>query len=185
MMKQIVFAVAAALGVTAFATPAHAVRFKWTVDYTGFFAEGAAISGSFVAEESAAADGIVSGDEFDSWMWNWSGNSDVEAFTISSANAEVVTLFGTPGFFVDGTANEVELADGLDQGTYISDEFGLDLEFLFVDNFAAGTTAFGDTAAAGSIMVSEPEQVPEPATIFGFLAVAGGFAVAKRQKQTA
>ncbi|MEM1242608.1 MAG: PEP-CTERM sorting domain-containing protein [Cyanobacteria bacterium P01_H01_bin.26] len=184
-MKQIVFAVAAAVGVTAFAAPAHAVRFKWNVDYTGFFAEGASISGSFVAEESAAADGIVSGDEFDSWMWSWSGNSEVEAFTISSANADIATLFDTPGFFVDGTANEVELADGLDQGTYTSDDFGLDLEFLFVDNFAAGTTSLGDTTAAGSIMVSEPEQVPEPATILGFLAVAGGFAAAKRQKQAA
>ncbi|EKU98978.1 PEP-CTERM motif-containing protein [Leptolyngbya sp. PCC 7375] len=184
-MKRIVFAAAAALGVTAFAAPADAALFKWSVDYTGFFAEDAFISGFFIAEGTAATDGVVSGDEFDSWQWSWSGNSEVDAFTISSSDGEFASLFDNTGFFVDGTPNELGLTDGLDQGLYSSDDFGLDLEFLFVDNFGAGKISDGDLTALGTISVSDPEPVPEPATLLGLLAVAGAAAVAKRQKQAA
>ena len=188
-MKQIVFAVAAALSVTAFAAPAQAALFKWSVDYTGFFAEDASINGFFIAEDAAAADGIVSGNEFESWEWNWSGNSEVDAFSISSSNGEFATLFDTPGFFVDGTPNELELADGLDQGSYSSDDFGIDLEFLLVEDFTAGafpfaeTVSFGDVTASGTISVSEAEKVLEPATLLGLLALAGTAIVSKRQRQ--
>ncbi|NEZ61483.1 PEP-CTERM sorting domain-containing protein [Leptolyngbyaceae cyanobacterium CCMR0082] len=184
-MKRIVFAVAATLGVTAFAAPADAALFKWSVDYTGFFAEDAFISGFFIAEGTAATDGVVSGNEFDSWQWSWSGNSEVDAFTISSSDGEFASLFDNTGFFVDGTPNELGLTDGLDQGLYSSDDFGLDLEFLFVDNFGAGAISDGDLTALGTISVSDPEPVPEPATLLGLLAVAGAAAVAKRQKQAA
>ena len=182
-MKQIVLAAAAALGVTAFAAPAQAALFKWSVDYTGFFADDAFISGFFIADGADAEDGIVSGDEFDSWEWTWSGNSEVDAFTVSSSDGEFATLFGNPAFFVDGTPNEV--GAGFDQGFYGSDDVGLDLEFLFVDNFADGTFTAGDVTAAGTISVSDPEKVPEPATILGLLTVAGAAALAKRQKQAA
>ncbi len=187
-MKQIVLAAAAALGITAFATPAQAALFKWSVDYTGFFAEDASISGFFVADGADAADGIVSGDEFDSWEWTWSGNSEIEAFTISSSDGDFAF---DPAFYVDGTPNEVGLADGLDQGSFFSDDYGLDLEFLFVESFTAGATpfegvtSFGDVTAAGTISVSEPEKVPEPATVLGLLALAGAAAMVKRQKQAA
>ena len=187
-MKQIVLAAAAALGVTAFAAPAQAVNLKWTVDYTGFFAEDASLSGFFVAEDTAAADGFVSGDEFDRWEWNWSGNSEVEAFTITSLIGEAESFFGEFGFFVDGTPNEP--AAGEDQGVYLSDDYGIDLEFLLVQNFTAGsnftgTTTFGDVTAAGTVTVSDPEVVPEPATLLGLLTLAGAAAMAKRQKQAA
>ena len=126
-MKKIVVAAAAALGVATVAAPAQALTFRWDVDYSGFFADGASITGSFIADETAAADGIVFGDEFDSWEWSWSGSSAVDAFSISSADGEFETLFDTPGFFVDGTPNEFELADGLDQGSYVSVRFRLAL----------------------------------------------------------
>ena len=190
-MKQVVFAVAAALGVTAFAAPAHAVRFKWSVDYTGFFADGASITGFFIADESAATDGIVTGDEFESWEWSWSGNSEVAAFSIPSSHGEFSTLFDTPGFFVNGTPNEVDFADGLDQGLYFSDDFSIDLELLIVEDYTAGTfpfaetASFGDLTAPGVISVSDPEIVPEPATLLGLLTLAGAAAFAKRQKQAA
>ncbi|MBE9070311.1 PEP-CTERM sorting domain-containing protein [Leptolyngbya cf. ectocarpi LEGE 11479] len=184
-MKQILLAAAAALGVTAFAAPAHAARFKWTIDYTGFFADGAAINGFFIADETAATDGFVSGDEFDTWEWTWSGNSEVEAFTLTSSNAEAETFFGDFGFFVDGTANVP--GDDASEGVYISDEAAIDLDFLFVDTFDSGAIASitGDTTAAGLVSVSDPEAVPEPATLLGLLTLAGAAAVAKRQKQAA
>ena len=189
-MKQIFLAAAAALGVTAFAAPAEAALFRWNVDYTGFFADDASISGFFVADETAATDGVVSGDEFERWTWNWSGNSEVAAFSISSSDGEFSELFGPIGFFVDGTPNEPELVDGLDQGSYTSADFGLDLEFLLVQDFTtghpfAGTTSFGDATAAGTVTVADPIPVPEPATLLGLLTLAGAAAVAKRQKQAA
>lgn len=187
-MKQIVLAAVAALGVTAVAAPAQAVTLKWTVDYTGFFAEDASINGFFVAEDTAAEDGFVSGDEFDRWEWNWSGNSEVDAFTLTSLTAEAESFFGEFGFFVDGTPNEPEA--GADQGLYVSDDFGLDLEFLLVQDFTSGspftgTTTFGDATAAGTVAVSDPEVVPEPATLLGLLTLAGAAAMAKRQKHAA
>ena len=185
IMKQIVLVAAVLSSAAVFVAPAQAALFKWTVDYTGFFAEDASINGFFVADDAATTDGIVSGDEFESWEWTWSGNSEVDAFTVSSSDGEFASLFDNTGFFVDGTPNELGLTDGLDQGLYSSDDFGLDLEFLFVDNFGADTTSDGDVTAAGTILVSDPEPVPEPATLLGLLAVGGAAALAKRQKQTA
>lgn len=183
-MKQLVLAAAAALGAAIFAAPAEAALFKWSVDYTGYFAEDASISGFFTAEGTAAEDGFVSGDEFDKWEWNWSGNSEVEAFSISSRGGELETFFGPAGFFVDGTPNVP--GEDPSEGVYVSDEAAIDLDFLFVDTFASGAIASvtGDITAAGTVSVSDPEPVPEPATLLGLLALAGA-AVAKRQKQAA
>ncbi|MEM6253554.1 MAG: PEP-CTERM sorting domain-containing protein [Cyanobacteria bacterium P01_D01_bin.156] len=189
-MKRIVLAASAALGVAAFAAPAQAAIFQWNVDYTGFF-DGASISGFFTADETAATDGIVSADEFEAWEWNWSGNSEIDAFSVSSTNGgEVATFLDTPGFFVDGTPNEVELADGLDQGFYSDADFGVDLEFLTVEAFSigspiTGTATSGTAAPTATIAVADPVPVPEPATILGLLTMAGAAAVVKRQKQAA
>lgn len=188
-MKQIVLAAVAAIGTTAVAAPAQAVTFKWNVDYTGFFSNGASITGYFVADESAADDGVVSADEFDSWQWNWSGNSEVDAFSISSSNGEFSTLFGVPGFFVNGTTNAVNLADNLEQGNYSSNNYNLDLEYLIVEDVTAGSPITGTTTygnlTAGSIAVSDPEIVPEPTTLLGLLTLAGTAAMVKRQKKIA
>ncbi|MEM7065597.1 MAG: PEP-CTERM sorting domain-containing protein [Cyanobacteria bacterium P01_B01_bin.77] len=182
-MKQILLAAAAALGVTAFAAPAQAARFQWNVDYTGFFADGASISGFFTADETAATDGFVSGDEFDTWEWTWSGNSEIAAFTLTSLTAEAETFFGDFGFFVDGMANVP--GDDASEGVYISDEAAIDLDFLLVDTFTSGAIASvsGNTTASGVVTVSDPEAVPEPATLLGLLTLAGAAVVAKRQKQ--
>ncbi|MEL6136625.1 MAG: PEP-CTERM sorting domain-containing protein [Cyanobacteria bacterium J06628_6] len=188
-MNKFAIAASAALGAVAIATPTQAADFKWTVEYAGFFAEDASITGSFVADETAADDGIVFSDEFSSWIWSWSGNSEAEAFSIDSSDGFVETSFGPVGFYVDGTPNEVDLADDLDQGLYVSDsgDTGLDLEFLFVENFDTGAFALGDLAASGAtISVSDPKPVPEPATILGVLTVLFGMgAAANRQKQVA
>ncbi|MBX2862590.1 MAG: PEP-CTERM sorting domain-containing protein [Leptolyngbyaceae cyanobacterium MAG.088] len=185
-MKQIVLATAAALGVTAFAAPAQAALFQWNVDYTGFFAEDASISGFFVADEADAADGMVSGDEFEDWSWTWSGNSEVDAFTISSDEGGDFDF--DPTFYVDGTPNEPGV--GLDQGLFFSDDYAVDLEFLIVEDFTGdnaltSAVTFGDLEAAGTVSVSDPEPVPEPATLLGLMALVGAATMAKRQKQVA
>ncbi len=186
-MKQIVLAAAAALGVTVFAAPAQAALFKWNVDYTGFFADGASITGFFTAEDTAAADGFVSTEAFDSWAWNWSGDSVSDPFSISSNDGgEIQTFFGPAGFFVDGTANVP--GDNASEGVYASGEATIDLDFLFVDSFASGfvtASVTGDVAAAGTVAVADPVPVPEPATVLGLWALAGAAALVKCQKQAA
>ncbi|MEM9265514.1 MAG: PEP-CTERM sorting domain-containing protein [Cyanobacteria bacterium P01_F01_bin.13] len=190
-MKKIVFA-ATALGVTAFAAPAQALNFRWDVDYTGFFAGGSSITGSFIADEAAATDGFVSTDEFDSWVWNFSGNGDVSALSISSdEDGEIQTFPGIDitGFFVDGTANVP--GDDAFEGVYASDTAVIDLDFLTVEDLAAGNPFSGGPFTSGDVTVSEaiavadPEVVPEPATLLGLLTLAGAAAMAKRQKHAA
>lgn len=185
-MKKIVFAAAAALGVTAFAAPAQAMNFRWNVDYTGFFDDGAAINGSFIATDTAAADGFVSTDEFDSWEWNFTSATDAVTVSSSDSGAEIQDFFGPAGFFVDGTANVP--GDDASEGVYASDAAAIDLDFLFVDTFASGfitSSATGDVTVSDAVSVSDPETVPEPGTLLGLLALAGVAATARRQKQVA
>ena len=190
-MKKIVFAAAAALGVVAFAAPAQALTFRWDVDYSGFFADGESITGSFIADETAAADGFVSTDEFDSWVWNFSGNSEVSALSVSSDEGGEIQVFpgiDVTGFFVDGTPNVP--GDDAFEGVYASDVAVIDLDFLEVvdvsgGNVFAGTATSGDVTLSESVAVSDPEVVPEPATLLGLLTLAGAAAMAKRQKQAA
>ncbi len=186
-MKQILLAAGAALGVAAFAAPAQAALFQWNVNYTDFFADGASIDGFFIADAAAAADGYVSTDEFEDWAWNWSGNSEVDAVSISSdEGGEIQTFFGPAGFFVDGTANVP--GDDASEGVYGSDSAVIDLDFLFVDTFASGFvtgSTTGDVAVSDGVAVAEPIPVPEPATLLGLLTLAGTVAVAKRQKHAA
>lgn len=180
-MKQILLAATAALGVAAVAAPAQAALFEWNVDYTGFFEDGSSINGFFRAEDTAAADGFVSTEEFDSWAWNFDGGS-----ISSDEGGEIQTFFGPAGFFVDGTANVP--GDDASEGVYASDSAVIDLDFLFVDTFASGfitSSATGDVTVSDGVAVSDPVPVPEPASLLGLLAMAGAAVVVKRQKSVA
>lgn len=200
-MKHVAFAAVAALGVFAIATPANAALFSWDIELTNWWEEegGGSLFGSFVADDSDASDGVVALDEIRSWTWDWSGNDSVSAFSISSRDEGAEIQFAdsaSSGFFVDGTSNQPGLLDGLEQGVFVGGsegEFVLDLEFLIVED---NTSAFpsGESAVSignvdselGSITVSEPTAVPEPATILGLLTAAGlGGMTLKRQRQEA
>ncbi len=190
-MKQFAFATAVTLGLTAIATPAKAAILGWDVEYTGWWEEvgGGSISGMFSANEEDAADGVVSIDEMRTWMWNWSGNDTVPAFSISSG-AGATTDFN-PSFYVDGTPNVPSLfeLDDLDQGVFISasGEEVIDLEALLVIANAGSLDDLviegNPTASQGSVFISEPEMIPEPATVLGLLALAGISAATFQQRQ--
>lgn len=132
---------------------------KFGVKYTGFWSDDAAVRGTFSTTEAATADGVVSLDELLSWNWNWTGNSDVAAFSIDSMTGTASALTPLGGFIIGGVNTPVDAsfsdADGIDQGLYESaaDQV-IDLGALLVEDFAAGTTAIGDASAAGSISVS-------------------------------
>ena len=173
-MKYFSLAVLLAIGTATIASPAHAA--KWSVDYSGWWEAdgGGSISGYFSAAEDDALDGIISIDEMTSWLWKWSGNDLVEAFTVSSGRAGSTADF-FPSFYVDGTPNLPSLIDGLDQGTFTSGSGNevLDLEFLFVTSFATGSEVLSvgnPDSTTGTITVQE---VPEPMTLMGLIALVG------------
>ncbi|NJL87521.1 MAG: PEP-CTERM sorting domain-containing protein [Leptolyngbyaceae cyanobacterium SM1_1_3] len=190
-MKHVVLAATAALSLVALAAPAEAALFSWNVEYTGWWeAEGGGtISGSLVAEEESALDGILSPDELTSWFWNWSGNDFVSAFSISSddpnAEIQVFDVGFDSGFYVDGTPNLPNLADDLDQAVFAAGDLIFDLEFLLVQNLATDGSSAGDPDASGLIAVAEPTPVPEPALLLSLLVSGAGAAALKRQKQAA
>lgn len=180
-MKRLACSLTVVLGMAAIATPTQAALFSWEIEYSGWWdAEGGgSVTGSLVADDADAADGIVSGDEITSWAWSWSGNDFAPAFEISSADSAAGTQF-VEGFFVDGTPNLPDFLDGLDQGTFFGGEAGeqlIDFEFLLVqadDPFPNGDpeVSAGDFAAeTGTIIVSDPTKVPEPTTVLGLLAL--------------
>ncbi|NJN85422.1 MAG: PEP-CTERM sorting domain-containing protein [Leptolyngbyaceae cyanobacterium SL_7_1] len=189
-MKPITLTVTAALGLITVAVPVQAAEFRWNVEYTGFFAEGASIFGNFVADEADAVDGIVSDDEFESWIWNWSGNTEIPAFSISSADGSIDSAFGA-SFYVDGTPNVP--GSGLDEGVYTSDSGTkiIDLSALLVEDldaginfpFGTGAIAQGNASVASAVNVSDPEIVPEPATMVGLVAVLAGMGMSAAQRQ--
>jgi len=124
------------------------------VDYSGFWGDEGSVQGTFSISEADAADGIASLDELISWSWDWTGNSDVAAFSLSSDEGSVTALIPPGGFKLDGTNtafdSNFEDADGLDQGVYesASGEQYIDLGALIVEDLAAGTVAEGDAAIA-------------------------------------
>ncbi|MGP1387380.1 MAG: PEP-CTERM sorting domain-containing protein [Thainema sp.] len=177
-MKHLVLGVVAGLGMGAIAAPAHAAFFSWDVEYTGWWdAEGGgSVVGSFVANDADAADGIISGDEIKSWSWSWSGNDFASAFDISSKDSAAEIQFIDGGFFVDGTPNLPNFFDGTDQGVFVGGDAGeniIDFEFLTIETIASGDVlefSAGDPfSTTGSVIVSDPTKVPEPATIVGLL----------------
>jgi hypothetical protein len=193
-MKYVALAAVASLGVVgAIAPPASAANFSWDIVYTGWWdAEGGGtVVGSIIADESAAGDGLISADELLGWSWDWTGNSFVSPFSISSEDAGAEVQF-FDGFYLDPTLNQPE--SGLDQGTFIGGDLGqyaIDFEFLIVaDDTTAfpfgGDVTFGDAAAAsGRVAVSDPTKVPEPATLLGLLALAGAGLTLKGRQQAA
>lgn len=191
-MKRFFLAVGLSLGLATFATPANAAIFAWDVEYSGWWEEsgGGSISGTIVADENDAQDGIISADELKSWLWNWSGNDLVPAFSFSSQEAGAITDFDS-SFYVDGRLNQPNLLDGLDQGTFTSGSGNevLDLEYLFAISFANNVESFSPgnvNSTVGTVTVADPVPVPEPTAGFGLFALAGlGAAILKRQKQKA
>lgn len=191
-MKRFALAVGLGLGLATLAAPANAALFAWDIEYSGWWEEsgGGSIFGTIVADDSDAEDGIVSGDELKSWLWSWSGNDVVPAFSFSSQEAGATVDFDA-GFYVDGRLNQPGLLDGLDQGTFTSGSGNevLDLEFLFAISFTDNVESFSEgniESATGTVAVSDPVPVPEPTSILGLLALAGvGAAALKRQKQIA
>lgn len=133
----------------------------FAVDYSGFWGDEGSIKGSFSINEADAEDGIASLDELISWSWNWTGNSDAAAFSLSSDEGSVSALLPPGGFLLDGSNTPFDDlgndADGYDQGLFEADSGDqiLDLGALVVEDFAAGTFAEGDPTLAGtSISVS-------------------------------
>lgn len=195
-MKHLALVATVALGWAALTAPANAALFSWGIEYTGWWEDdgGGSISGTIIADEDDAADGIVSADELQDWQWNWSGNDIVSAFSISS-KAGGTTDF-QPSFYVNDTPNlPVRLdfvdPDNLDQGSFVSGSGNeiLDLQALLAISFTDGVESVSEgnpTATLGTVSVSEPTAVPEPTTVLGLLALAGvSTATLKRQKQGA
>jgi hypothetical protein len=196
-MKHLALAATVALGWAALAAPANAALFSWDIEYTGWWEDdgGGSIFGTIIADEDDAADGIVSANELKAWEWNWSGNDVVSAFSIFSKDKGATTDF-EPSFYVNGTPNQpIGLdfvdPDNLDQGSFVSGSGNeiLDLQALLAISFTDGVESVSvgnPTATIGSVTVSEPTAVPEPATVLGLLALAGiSTATLKRQKQDA
>ena len=188
-MKRLALAVSLGL-MTTLAAPANAAIFAWDIEYSGWWEEsgGGSVSGTIVADENDAQDGIVSGNELKSWLWSWSGNNVVPAFSFSSQEAGATTDFNS-SFYVDSRVNQPGLQDGLDQGTFTSGSGNevLDLEYLFAISFADNVESFSPgnlNSTFGTITVADPVPVPEPTTVLGLFFLAGlGAATLKRQKQ--
>lgn len=189
-MRSLAIAAAAAAGSLAIVAPANAALFSYDIEYTGFFEDegGGSILGSILAPTGAADDGFITVDEIDSWSWDWTGNSFVSPFSISSDDAGAEIQLGD-GFDVAGGSNLPD--DGDDQGTFaggMDGEFLLDLEFLIVaDNttpfpFGGDVTLGNFSATAASVSVSDPTVIPEPATVLGLLALVGMGATLKRKQ---
>jgi PEP-CTERM motif len=194
-MKRFALAVATGLGLgfATVAAPVDAAILGWNVEYTGWWEAdgGGSISGMFFAKEEDALDGIISIDEMTSWMWNWTGNDAVSAFSISSKDVNATTDFA-PSFSVNGTPNQpVGLdfvdPDNLDQGSFISGSGDriLDLQALLVISFAnniESLSAGNPDTTLGTVTVSEPVPVPEPS--IGLLVLVGvGLVGLKRRQQ--
>lgn len=188
-MKPLAIAIAATLGALTLATPADAARLRWQIEYTGWWAAdgGGSISGQFIANQEDALDGIISIDEMTSWLWNWTGNDVVPAFSISSVDTGASTDGFFPRFYVDGTPNQpfdFNLDPNLDQGAFTAGDYYLDLEFLRVESLLANLVSQGNPELMGTITVSDPTVVPEPTAIFSLLAIAGLATTLKRQKRS-
>ena len=191
-MKHLALIATVALGWAALTAPASAALFRWNIEYTNWWEDdgGGSIFGVIFANENDATDGIVSADELKAWEWNWSGNDVVSAFSISS-KAGGTTDFD-PSFYVNGIPNQpIGLdfvdPDNLDQGSFISADGNkiLDLQALLAISFTGGVdlaSVGNPTATLGSITVSEPTAVPEPATVLSLLALAGVSTVTLKRK---
>ncbi|NJM58302.1 MAG: hypothetical protein HC857_13935 [Synechococcales cyanobacterium RU_4_20] len=120
------------------------------VQYLGFWAGGGAVSGVISASEADAADGVISLDELVDWSWDWSGNSEVDAFSLSSAESAAIALLPPGGFLLNQPSGVLDTTlidpQGLDQGLYESEDGdrAIDLGALLIQDFAANRLAQGD-----------------------------------------
>lgn len=188
------------LSASVFSGLSQASLVSYDFEYNGWWdAEGGgSLIGSLITDMNAVDDGFIDlGSELADWDWSWSGNPFVSAFSISSrdAAAGVDILGGIAGFFVDGTPNLPDFADGLDQGVFIGGDVGqfvIDLEFLFVEDNTVpfpfgGDVTFGDPASTTAFVdVGQPVAVPEPSSI-ALLAcvIPGALLVARRRRKGA
>lgn len=194
-MKRFAIALMAGLGLslTVATAPAKASLLGWNVEYSGFWGSdgGGSIFGSFFADQADTQDGFVGLDEMESWTWNWTGNSAVPGFSISSANGSLglnLVDLAEAGFFIDGRAN-VPLA-GRDQGIFASaaEDKVIDVEGLILytestnaQNITTRKESIGSASASSGRITLKP--VPEPASVLGLLALAGlGVTTLKRNK---
>lgn len=188
-MKRFAIAAVATVGLAAISTPADAAIFEWTVEYTDFWADGASLTGSIHAEEEAALDGIISSDEFTSWMWNWSGNIDVDPFSISSQDEFAETQFDAALILGANPFVEGLFIGGTDSVEYSIDFF--DSIFVTAFDFEEASNDFLYEAPASEsdqfgTVTTSAKAVPEPATVLGLIALAATASTTiKRQKQGA
>ncbi|MEO1081467.1 MAG: PEP-CTERM sorting domain-containing protein [Pseudomonadota bacterium] len=180
--------------------PSNAMPVSFDLEYTGYWEldGGGSLLGTLIADEGAAVDGVIDfGSELLSWTWDWTGNSFVSAFSMSSfdAGAEISNMGANTGIFVDGTPNLPGFADGLDQGVFTggdAGQFRIDFEFLTIEDrtfsfpFGGDLTTGDTTSPTGMITTIGPivvEGVPEPATYLLFAAAAAGVLAIQRPRR--
>ena len=134
---------------------------EFNIQYSGFWDGGGSIEGTFSAVDADVEDGIVSIDELLSWDLHWTGNDDVDAFSILSDDGDAIAVLPPGGFLLDGPNTPVDAdfndADGFDQGLYESDsgEQFIDLGALIIEDLSEDDLAQGDATAEGSIFVGK------------------------------
>ncbi|NJN29641.1 MAG: calcium-binding protein [Synechococcales cyanobacterium RM1_1_8] len=158
------------------------------VKYSGFWDGDAVIKGGFSISEADAADGIASLDELVAWSWNWSGNEEIAAFSVSSQDGEAFALLPPGGFLLEGINTPIDASfadpDGLDQGLYVpsSGEQSLDLGALIIEDFIAGSFLQGNAGATGASISVSPLVVFD-VSYLGFWgngdAVTGAFSISE------
>lgn len=175
------------------ANNASAALLSWNISYTGWWEieGGGAVNGTLITDESAAIDGFISQNELLSWTWEWTGNSFLSAFTISSSDAGASLGF-LPTFDLSGAPNVP--AEGLDQGTFTGGDLGrlfIDLEFLSIQNdnipFPDNSLAGDIFAPQGQILISDPtrlSEVSEPGALAALAMGILGLGLIKRKRNS-
>ncbi|MEM1291610.1 MAG: PEP-CTERM sorting domain-containing protein [Cyanobacteria bacterium P01_H01_bin.162] len=171
----------------AIAPAAEAATIGFDFFGTGYGGAGGIVTGMFETDETSVEDGLVSEDELISWMFSFNGLPGVDAFEISSNEANASVLF-FEGFQVSSSAPVDQGVDFTslgaifpDLGTFEGDAGSIDLEFGFI--FSNANLQDGEPVGKGSAVVT-PQPVPEPMTLLGILAV-GGLGYASRRRHLA
>ena len=171
----------------AIAPAAEAATIGFDFFGTGYGGAGGTVTGMFETDEASISDGLVDGSELISWTFSVNGLTDLEAFEISSNDANASVLF-FEGFQV---SSSVPVDQGVDftslgpifpeLGLFEGDAGSIDLEFGFVfSNANLPGGGDGVPVGQGSAVVT-PQPVPEPMTLLGTLAVAGLGYVSRRR----
>ena len=168
----------------AIAPAAEAATIGFDFFGTGYGGAGGTVTGMFETDEASIGDGLVDGSELISWTFSFNGLPGVDAFEISSNDANASVLF-FEGFQVSSSAPVDQGVDFTslgaifpDLGTFEGDAGSIDLEFGFI--FSNANLQEGEPVGKGSAVVT-PQPVPEPMTLLGTLAVAGLGYVSRRR----